>query len=90
MSQHWDPKRDFAFAMLHAERLTRILADEAICEVLLEQGREHPERLEVFERYIERAEPRARYMLDVITTTGDRMIEKLHPELSEREAQAAE
>ena len=26
----WDPKRDFAFAMLHAERLTRLLADEAI------------------------------------------------------------
>ena len=27
--KEWDPKRDFALAMLHAERLTRLLADEA-------------------------------------------------------------
>ncbi len=80
MSQNWDPKRDFAFAMLHAESLTRILADEVICEILLEQAQAHPERMDVFERYIERAEPRTRYLLDVILTTGDRMIEKLHPE----------
>jgi hypothetical protein len=79
MSQNWDPKRDFAHAMLHAENLTRILADEAICEILLEQGREHPDRLEVFERYIERAEPRCRYLLDVITSTGDRLLDELRP-----------
>ena len=42
----WDPKRDFALAMLHAERLTRILADEAIAEMLLEQAKAHPERRE--------------------------------------------
>jgi alkylation response protein AidB-like acyl-CoA dehydrogenase len=32
--KNWNPKRDFAYAMLHAERLTRILADEAIAELL--------------------------------------------------------
>lgn len=90
MSQNWDPKRDFAYAMLHAESLTRILVDEAICEILLDQGQRHPERMEVFERYIERAEPRSRYMLDVITTTGDRLIEQLHPELATRTESAAE
>ena len=79
ISQNWDPKRDFAYAMLHAENLTRILADEAICEILLEQANEHPDRMELFERYMERAEPRVRYLLDVITTTGDRMIDELHP-----------
>src|SRR5262249_31989208 len=35
LTKQWDPKRDFALAMLHAERLTRLLADEAISELLL-------------------------------------------------------
>ncbi|MBT3221075.1 MAG: hypothetical protein HN348_18495, partial [Proteobacteria bacterium] len=62
----FDPKRDFALAMLHAERLTRILCDVAVCEVLWEQSQKHPERRELLERYLERAEPRARYYLDMI------------------------
>ena len=41
--------------MLHAERLTQILTDEAICELLLEQAMRHPEREDVLERYLERA-----------------------------------
>jgi len=73
----WDPKRDFAFAMLHAERLTQILADVAICEVLYEQARRFPDRREVLVRYIERAEPRCRYNQDRINSTGDRLLAKL-------------
>ena len=53
----WDPKRDFALAMLHAERLTRLSIDAAVCETLLDQARAFPERREVLERYLERAEP---------------------------------
>ena len=34
MGKNWNPKRDFAFAMLHAERLIRILTDEAVCDLL--------------------------------------------------------
>ena len=44
LREDWNPKRDFAYAMLHAERLTRMLTDAAIAEVLLEQARKHPER----------------------------------------------
>ncbi len=73
----WNPKRDFAFAMLHAERLTRLLADEAIADVLWEQASAHPERREVLERWIERAEPRARFLHDEIATTGQRLLERL-------------
>lgn len=73
----WDPKRDFAFAMLHAERLTRMLVDEAITEILFEQAQEHPERRELLSRFIERAELRSRALLDEITTTGDRMLRAL-------------
>jgi len=77
MTKHWDPKRDFALAMLHAERLTQILADEAIAELLLVQAKAHPERHDVLERWLERAEPRCRGLHDVITTTGDRVLARL-------------
>ena len=73
----WDPKRDFALAMLHAERLTRMLCDEAIAELLLAQAQEHPARARVLERHLERAEPRARHLHDEITTTGDRLLRAL-------------
>jgi len=73
----WDPKRDFALAMLHAERLAKILADVAVCELLLDQGKQHAERLEVLDRYLERAEPRCRYLFDEITHTGLRLLDSL-------------
>lgn len=73
----WNPKRDFAYAMLHAERLTRLLADEAIAEALLAQGRKHPQRRAALERYLERAEPRARFLYDEICNSGQRLLEQL-------------
>lgn len=73
----WDPKRDFALAMLHAERLTRMLVDVAVCEVLLEQAQQFPERQEVLDRYIERAEPRSRFLYNEIRTTGTSLLERL-------------
>jgi len=85
----WDPKRDFAHALLHAENLCRLLADEAIGELLYKQASKHPERREVFDRYIERALPRARHLLDVITSTGDRLIDELHPNEEEDVAERA-
>ena len=88
LTKNWDPKRDFAFAMLHAERLIRLLCDVLIAELLLEQARRHPERAEVLERHLERAEPRARYLHDQITTTGQRLLERLS--LAEATHQAAE
>jgi 3-(methylthio)propanoyl-CoA dehydrogenase len=74
----WDPKRDFSLALLHAERLTRVLADVAVAEVLLAQARRHPEqRRPWLERYLERAEPRVRFLVDEITTTGNRLVAEL-------------
>lgn len=74
----WDPKRDFALAMLHAERLTRILIDVAIAEELYEQAKKHTDRRELLERWLERAEPRSRFLHDEITTTGLRLLRTLH------------
>ncbi len=73
----WNPKRDFAYAMLHAERLTRLLADEMIGELLWEQAQRFPERRDLLDRHLERAEPRARWLHEEITTTGDRLIARL-------------
>jgi alkylation response protein AidB-like acyl-CoA dehydrogenase len=84
----WNPKRDFSYALLHAERLTKLLCDEAIAESLLAQARRHPERRPLLERYLERAEPRARFLVDEITTTGSRLVAELATPA--REPQAAE
>jgi alkylation response protein AidB-like acyl-CoA dehydrogenase len=73
----WNPKRDFAYAMLHAERLIRLLADELIAEVLLAQAQRHPVRRAALERHLERAEPRVRFLHDEITSTGQRLLDIL-------------
>jgi hypothetical protein len=75
--QKVDPKRDFALAMLHAERLCLILIDVAVSEILLSQAQQFPERRDVLERWLERAEPRTRFHHDQITTTGLRILSTL-------------
>ena len=90
LTKNWDPKRDFAYAMLHAEKLIELLGDVVIAEVLLAQARRHPERLEVLERHLERAEPHARYLHEQITTTGDRLVRKLTTETTAAAEEAAE
>ncbi|MGB8329960.1 MAG: acyl-CoA dehydrogenase family protein [Polyangiales bacterium] len=90
LTKNWNPKRDFAFAMLHAERLIQLLGETAIAELLLEQARKHAERAEVLERHLERAEPKARYLHDQITTTGQRLLARLSPRARETTSQAAE
>jgi alkylation response protein AidB-like acyl-CoA dehydrogenase len=77
LTGEWDPKRDFALAMLHAERLTRILVDEAVAELLLDQAKVHPKRREVLERWLARAELRSKALYEEITTTGDRILTQL-------------
>ena len=73
----WDPKRDFALAMLHAERLTAILHDVAVAELLWEQSQSDAERRELLIRWLERSEARCRFRYDEITTTGLRLLSTL-------------
>ena len=60
----------------HAARRAahRILTDEAMAELLLEQAKAHPERREVLERWLERAELRSKALYEEITTTGERIL----------------
>jgi hypothetical protein len=88
LTRGWDPKRDFALAMLHAERLARLLADELIAEILFDQARRVPDRRELLERWLERAEPRARMLHDEITTTGGRLLASLSGETGRLEGVA--
>jgi hypothetical protein len=74
LKKGWDPKRDFSLAMLHAERLTRLCADEAIAEILVAQAKKHPARRELAERFLDRAELRVRAVHEEITTTGGRIL----------------
>lgn len=73
----WDPRADFSYALLHAERLTRLLADVEIARVLLGQAQRHPERAPLLDRYLARAEPRVRYLYDEIRSTGRPLLGRL-------------
>jgi alkylation response protein AidB-like acyl-CoA dehydrogenase len=73
----WDTRTDFAPALLHAERLTRMLADAAIADALWSQVKKDPSRRWILDRHLERALPRARYLLDCIKTTGSALLEEL-------------
>ena len=86
----WNPKRDFAWAMLHAERLTKILTDVQVAEILYEQAQKDEGRRELLERWLERAEPRDRFLLDQITTTGKRLLDRLGGRSRSDERSAAE
>ncbi|MFO0561231.1 MAG: acyl-CoA dehydrogenase family protein [Polyangiales bacterium] len=93
LTKNWDPKRDFAIAMLHAERLTKLLVDEAICEVLWEQSQKDPARRALLERYLDRCELRDELLFKEITTTGAKMLAKIAEQSGEADAthgQAAE
>ena len=81
----FDPKRDFALAMLHADRLASILTDAAVAELFYAQIKKDPAREEHLLNWLERAEPRTRFKYDEITTTGLRLLKKLSPDVDEDE-----
>ncbi|GIW72814.1 MAG: hypothetical protein KatS3mg102_2356 [Planctomycetota bacterium] len=66
----WDPRHDFSFGLLHAERLCRMLADVEIARLLVRDGRRHPERLVYAERYVHRMMPRLQALAAEITGGG--------------------
>jgi len=78
--KQWDLKSDFAPALLHAERLSWMLADAATAEELWRQSVAHPARRELLIRFLERAEPRCADQHHRIQTTGDRLLAALRGE----------
>ncbi|MFN3603164.1 MAG: acyl-CoA dehydrogenase family protein [Leptonema sp. (in: bacteria)] len=86
ITSNWDPKKDFAQALLHAERLTKIMIEKAVCKILLEQGQRFPEREDLFYRYIEKAELRVDYYYKEILTLGDKILKDLANHLEKKVA----
>ncbi len=82
----WDMKSDFAPALLHAERLTQMMIDLRIAETLAKQAAAFPERAPILDRHLERAEPRSRYLLDQIRTTGERLLSSLRQDATKQAA----
>jgi alkylation response protein AidB-like acyl-CoA dehydrogenase len=50
--RRWDVKADFSQGLLHAERLTRMLADVAMAKVLVKQAERFPERKPLADRFV--------------------------------------
>jgi hypothetical protein len=53
----WNPKNDYAFALLHAERICRMVTHTEIARILAQQASQFPERKPVFHRYVTKALP---------------------------------
>ncbi|MBI5533555.1 MAG: acyl-CoA dehydrogenase family protein [Deltaproteobacteria bacterium] len=62
----WDPKTDFAPALLHAERFAQGLSQVASARILLDQAARFPQRRKIAERYVRRMAPRVAYLTDQI------------------------
>jgi alkylation response protein AidB-like acyl-CoA dehydrogenase len=69
--RRWDAKEDFAYGLLHAERMTEILAHCSIAEILLRQAETWTERKVWADRYVKRMHPRVLALSSAIRG-GDR------------------
>jgi alkylation response protein AidB-like acyl-CoA dehydrogenase len=73
----FDPKRDFALAMLHADRLASLLTDATVAELLLDQVQTDAGRTDLLVRWLERSELRSQHVYEQITRTGGRLLASL-------------
>ena len=62
----WDPKRDFAPALVHAERFAKAFSQVASARVLLDHAEKFPQRRKLAERYVRRMAPRVAALTDGI------------------------
>lgn len=58
--KNWDPKTDFAFALLHSERLCRVITKVEIATILKKQATEFPDRQVFLKRYCTKILPEIR------------------------------
>jgi alkylation response protein AidB-like acyl-CoA dehydrogenase len=88
--KNWDPKKDFSFALLHAERLTLILVDVLISEILFEQSERYPERRSICERYIARAHLRVKHEKENIMNFGQDLLATIHMKKKDKKADVSQ
>jgi alkylation response protein AidB-like acyl-CoA dehydrogenase len=83
--QDWNPQTDFAYGMLHAERLTKLLTYAAMARTLLQHAEEakgtpdEASRRELAIRFVERFEPKAHGVLIEIESMGPSVLARVMP-----------
>ena len=75
--RNWDVKADFAHALLHAERLTRMLGDVAIAKALARQAERFPHRKDLAEAFLHRAMLRLESTAREIETDDGRVFQAI-------------
>jgi hypothetical protein len=80
--RHWDARADFSHGLLHAERLTWMLADVAMGKVLLKQADRFPERRDLASRFIRRMVLRAEATAREIAESDDAVFQRIAGEQS--------
>jgi len=75
--RHWDERADFSRGLVHAERLTRMLADVAMAKVLVRQAERFPERRALAERFVHRMSLRVEALAREIESSDDAVFEAI-------------
>lgn len=78
--RRWDVRADFSLGLLHAERLTRILADVAIGKTLVRQAERFPERRRLAERFVHKMLPRVEALVREIERADESVFEAIAEE----------
>lgn len=87
--RHWDARTDFSRGLVHAERLTRMLADVAMAKTLSRQAARHPERVELATRFLRKMLLRVEAEAREIEEADDTVLEAIADRRKETEAQSA-
>lgn len=78
--REWDVKADFSHGLLHAERLTRMLADVAMAKILASQAQRFPERRPIAERFVRKMLLRVEATSREIDAGGEEVLEAIAEE----------
>jgi len=87
--RHWDARADFSYGLLHAERLTRLMADVAMGKILLKQANRYPERRDLASRFIRRMVLRAEATAREIHESDDAVFERIASQQEQARAKTA-
>lgn len=78
--REWDMRADFSHGLLHAERLTRMLADVAIAKILARQAQRFPERRKLAETFVRKMLLRVEATAREIEAGGEEVLEAIAEE----------
>lgn len=78
--REWDMRADFSHGLLHAERLTKMLADVAMAKLLARQAQRFPERKRIAEIFVRKMLLRVEALSKEIDQGGEEVLEVIEAE----------